>query len=121
MRFLLDENIPRSSLTVFRELDQEAEHVSDMGLRGIGDEEIIAYAKKKKSIVITREHLGWCPAEAARGVVTKGLVSVYAQHRERVDDGDEPTRTGRSRLSPVGVLCVSCGYHQIDPATIANR
>jgi len=66
-------------------------------------------------------HLGQCPAEAAQGVATKGLVSVYAQHREKADDRDEPSRTGRSRLTPVGVLCVSCGCHQIDPAMIANR
>ena len=54
MRFLLDENIPRSSLAVFRELNQEAEHVSDVGLKGAGDIEVIAYARKKESIVVTR-------------------------------------------------------------------
>ena len=64
-------------------------------------------------------HLGQCPAEAARGVVIRGVVSVYAQYRQRVAGGDEPTRTGRPSLAPVGFLCVSCGYHQIDQALIA--
>ena len=65
-------------------------------------------------------HLGQCPAEAARGVVTRGVVSVYAQFRQRVAGGDEPIRTGRPSLMPVGFLCVSCGYHQIDQALIGN-
>ena len=65
-------------------------------------------------------HLGQCPAEAARGVVMRGVVSVYAQYRQKVTDGDEPTRTGRPSLTLVGVLCVSCGYHQIDQALIGN-
>ena len=57
-------------------------------------------------------HLGVCPAEAEKGVRTKGLVSVYAQHQVKKMDGDEPTRTGQLRLAPAGVLCVSCGYHR---------
>ena len=60
-------------------------------------------------------HLKPCPAEAEKGVKKKGLVSVYAQHRLRVNEGDGPTRTGRLRLTPVGALCVSCGHHRIDP------
>ena len=66
-------------------------------------------------------HLKLCPAEAEKGVKKKGLVSVYAQHRLRVNEGDEPTRMGKLRLTPVGVLCVSCGHHRIDSALIANR
>ena len=65
-------------------------------------------------------HLGRCPAEAARGVVMRGVVSVHAQYRQKVTDGDAPTRTGRPSLTQVGVLCVSCGYHQIDRALIGN-
>jgi hypothetical protein len=65
--------------------------------------------------------LGQCPAEAERGIATKGLISVYAQRRQEVGGGDEPTRTGRLGFTPVGILCVSCGYHQIDVALIVNR
>ena len=68
----------------------------------------------------TSNHLRPCPAEAEKGVETKGLVSVYAQHRLKMNDGDEPTRTGQLRLSPVGVFCISCGYHRIDTAQMTR-
>ena len=64
---------------------------------------------------VSSNHLKPCPAEAEKGVRKKGLVSVYAQHRLRVNEGDGPTRTGGLRLTPVGVFCVSCGYHRNDP------
>ena len=66
-------------------------------------------------------HLGVCPAEAEKGVRTKGLVSVYAQHRVKEMDGDEPTRTGQLRLAPAGVLCVSCGYHRFGLDYVTKR
>jgi hypothetical protein len=65
-------------------------------------------------------HLGECPAEAGRGAMTKGLVSVYAQRRQEVEDGDEPKHAGRLKLTPIGLLCVACGYHRIDPTLLAN-
>ena len=69
----------------------------------------------------TSRHLGLCPAEAAWGVVTKGLLSVYAQHRQIEKGEDGPTRTGQQRFAPAGVFCVSCGYHQIGSALTTNR
>jgi len=48
--------------------------------------------------------LGPCPAELAKGIERRGLVSVYAQRRD-------PSR--RTRLNVVGVLCPSCQYHRI--------
>jgi hypothetical protein len=65
-------------------------------------------------------HLRLCPVEAEKGVETKGLVSVYAQHRLKLNDENEPTRTGQLRLTPVGVFCVSCGYHRIDPVQMTR-
>ena len=69
----------------------------------------------------TSSHLGLCPAEAEKGIEAKGLVSVYAQRRQKVNRGDEPTNTGKLRLAPVGVLCVACGYNRIDSALLASR
>jgi hypothetical protein len=66
-------------------------------------------------------HLRRCPAEAGRGVVTKGLVAVYAQHRLNAGSGDEASRTGKLRFTPIGALCVSCGYHRVDPALVGRR
>lgn len=68
----------------------------------------------------TSNHLRLCPAEAEKGVETKALLSVYAQHRLKVGNADEPTRTGQLRLMPVGVFCISCGYHRIDSAQMAK-
>ena len=68
----------------------------------------------------TSNHLRSCPAEAEKGVKAKRLVSVYAQHRLKANDGAEPTRTGQLRLTPVGVLCISCGYHRIDTAQMTR-
>ena len=55
MKFLLDMNMPYSSLDVFRELRIEAVHVRDVGLNVATDERILAYAFKTKSILMTRD------------------------------------------------------------------
>ena len=55
MRFLLDANIPRSSLEIFKELGLKSTHVTDVNLGGATDEEILAYANKHKSVVVTRD------------------------------------------------------------------
>lgn len=68
----------------------------------------------------TSNHLRPCPAEVEKGVETKGLVSVYAQHRLKANDGNDPTRTHQLRLAPVGVFCISCGYHRIDTAQVTK-
>jgi hypothetical protein len=65
-------------------------------------------------------HLNPCPAEAKRGVVSRGLVSLYAQHRLQVEMWGERARTGKLRLSPVGVYCVRCGFHHVDPTPIVD-
>ena len=55
MKFILDANIPRSSLEVFKELGLNAVHVTDVNLGGAADEDIIAYANKSRSIIVTRD------------------------------------------------------------------
>ena len=93
--------------------------------RGKVIEERVDLTKRTTAELRNREaasrHLGLCPDEAARGVVTKGLISVYAQHRQIEKGEDGPTRTGQQRFAPVGVFCVSCGYHRIDVSLMANR
>jgi hypothetical protein len=54
------------------------------------------------------KHLGPCPEELNRGVVTKSLVSLYAQ---KLVGGPEGRRM---RLGPVGVLCLQCKYRKVD-------
>jgi hypothetical protein len=56
-------------------------------------------------------HLGPCPDELEQGVVTKGLVSLYAQ---RLVSGGQKLQRRHMQLGPVGALCLHCGYHRVD-------
>lgn len=60
-------------------------------------------------------HLSPCPAEAERGIVSRGLVSLYAQYRRQVGLWGERARTGQLRLVSVGAFCIRCGYHNVEP------
>ena len=55
MRFFLDANMPHSALMILSELGQKGIHAADIGLGGAADEEILAYAKKARSILITKD------------------------------------------------------------------
>lgn len=46
MRFLIDEDLPRSTDSLLRQHEHEAIDVRDIGLRGAIDTEIAAYAQK---------------------------------------------------------------------------
>lgn len=53
MRFLVDEDLPRSATTLFRQHGYETVDVRDVGLRGAKDSEIAAYAKKHSLCLVT--------------------------------------------------------------------
>lgn len=53
MRFLIDEDLPRSLSALFHRYGHEAIDVRDIGLRGAKDSEISAYAKKEKLCLVT--------------------------------------------------------------------
>ena len=55
MKFLVDENLPFSTIALLKEIGFEAEHVCDVGLRGASDKQIAEYAKQQKAILITRD------------------------------------------------------------------
>ena len=55
MKFILDENLPNSTLILFQELNYEVEHIRFGLLRGAADEEIAKYAKEKKAILVTKD------------------------------------------------------------------
>jgi predicted nuclease of predicted toxin-antitoxin system len=46
MRFLIDEDLPRSTDNLLRQYGHEAIDVRDIGLRGASDADIAAYAQK---------------------------------------------------------------------------
>jgi hypothetical protein len=109
-----------------RRRDQDVRHVfnSEVGMaieylksRGVVAEETVdrtastieaLNAKPWKS-----KHLGPCPAELKQGVVTKSLVSLYAQRLVPIARGGQEPIASRMQLGPVGVLCLHCQYCDI--------
>ncbi|MDP3640089.1 MAG: DUF5615 family PIN-like protein [Nanoarchaeota archaeon] len=55
MKFLVDENLPLSTIALLTELGFEAEDVCAVGLHGASDKRIAEYAKQQKAILITRD------------------------------------------------------------------
>ena len=54
-RFLVDENLPRELTVRLREAGYEAEHVYEVGLRGVPDEQIFAYAQQNGQTILTSD------------------------------------------------------------------
>ncbi len=52
-RFLVDEDMPRSTAKILRERGNEALDVRDCGLRGKSDAEVFAFAQKNETVLIT--------------------------------------------------------------------
>jgi len=48
MRFLIDEDLPRSTGNLLRRYGHEATDVRDIGLRGANDSKVASYAQSKK-------------------------------------------------------------------------
>lgn len=53
MRFLIDEDLPRSAGDLLHRFGHKAVDVRDVGLRGARDSEIAAYAKKENLCLLT--------------------------------------------------------------------
>jgi len=53
--FLIDEDMPRSTVRVLREAGYAADDVRDVGLRGHSDAEVFAYAQDHTLAVITAD------------------------------------------------------------------
>ena len=53
LKFLVDEDLPRSTSHLLREMGFVALDVRDCSLRGKSDEEIFDYAQKEKAIILT--------------------------------------------------------------------
>ncbi len=55
LRFVVDEDIARSTATVLRELGHEAEDVYDLALRGAPDQAIYTAAQQRKAVLFTAD------------------------------------------------------------------
>ncbi len=85
MKFFLDANMPYSASGVFEKLDLEAMHARDVGLSQASDDEVMDYAVKNKSILVTKD-LGFAnitrfPVESHYGVVVLRLPYYFKAHQ----------------------------------------
>lgn len=53
MKFLVDEDLPRSVTDLFRRYGHEAVRIRDVGLRGAKDVQIAAYAQENRLCLVT--------------------------------------------------------------------
>jgi len=53
MKFLIDEDMPRSTAAVLRAAGHEARDVRDCGLRGASDQEVFESARQSGAVVLT--------------------------------------------------------------------
>lgn len=81
MKFFLDTNIPYSALRIFEELNIESAHARDVGLSRADDIEIINYAVKNDSILVTKDlelaNITIFPIGSHHGVVVLRLPSFF--------------------------------------------
>jgi len=54
-KFVIDEDMPRSTAKVLRTKGYEALDVRDLGLRGKSDDEIFKFAHKEKAVTLTSD------------------------------------------------------------------
>lgn len=77
MRFLVDANVPRSTLKLLQEFDHSAEHVRDIGLAASPDAQIALHARTVGSILITRDldfaDIRVYPLDASPGIIVMRL------------------------------------------------
>ena len=59
MKFLVDEDLPRSITSLLKKYQYDVEDVRDVGLRGFPDSEIALYAIKHQRCLITADQ-GFC-------------------------------------------------------------
>jgi predicted nuclease of predicted toxin-antitoxin system len=52
-RFVIDEDMPRSTGRILKENGYDVKDIRDYGLRGAADEEIYEFAQKEKAVVLT--------------------------------------------------------------------
>jgi predicted nuclease of predicted toxin-antitoxin system len=55
MRFLVDANMPRSTLALLASLGHHGDHARDIGLGHAPDAEIAAHARRLNAVIVTRD------------------------------------------------------------------
>ena len=83
MRFLLDEMFGPDLVARLRAAGLEADHVEDLGLRGVQDHDVLARAADDDSIVVTGNAADFIPlldARTAAGLSTPPVVIALKRH-----------------------------------------
>jgi predicted nuclease of predicted toxin-antitoxin system len=52
-KFVIDEDMPRSTEVILKEQGYDVKDIRDHGLRGAKDEEIFEFAQKEKAVILT--------------------------------------------------------------------
>lgn len=52
-KFIIDEDMPRSTGKILKEYGYNVKDIRDYGLRGADDDEIFKFAQKEKSVILT--------------------------------------------------------------------
>ena len=92
MKFFLDENLPLSTVDIFRKMGFEVEHVGMVGLKGANDKDIAAYAKKSEAILITKDvefgNILFYPSGSHYGLVILRLPYTFTTDKINVSLGN---------------------------------
>ncbi|MFP3872547.1 MAG: DUF5615 family PIN-like protein [Candidatus Natronoplasma sp.] len=82
IRFFLDENMPKSSAEILKDLGFEVEHARTAGFRGKTDEEIAKYAKEQGAVLVTKDldfgNMLWYPKGSHYGLLIIRLPHDYS-------------------------------------------
>ncbi|GAB4505104.1 MAG: hypothetical protein Fur0043_20990 [Anaerolineales bacterium] len=84
LRFLTDEDVPRSTARALHEAGFDAVDVRDVGLRGSSDAEVFSYAQREKRLLITCD-LGFANILAFPPSENIGVVVVRIPDSEPVE------------------------------------
>ena len=84
LRFLTDEDVPRSTARVLRDAGFDAVDVRDVGLRGKSDVTVYAYAQKEERLLITCD-LGFSNILNFPPSQSVGLIVVRIADSEPID------------------------------------
>lgn len=108
IKFLLDENMPFSSIEMLRDNGFDVEHLRFTGLRGVADSKVAEYAKSKKAILITKDKefgnpLSY-PKNSHHGLIIIRLLYFFT--------GNQITNTLKSHLDEIKI------YSLINKVTI---
>lgn len=99
LRFLVDEDLPRSTVKTLSEAGYEALDVRDVGLRGAKDREILAYACRNKMTIVTAD-VGFGSLAYLSPVEHSGLVLLRLPSELPVETVNEILLRALRNLSP---------------------